>query len=577
MASTATELNPLDLEHERKRVRSLLKTPEGRQALMDVLSVHDAKARRVVDDQVQLPIVAMLTPSMDGFKSRSNSAYVRMVEASKNHCIMYPEPSVSTSILHWSRNDLIVRLFKSGKPFDYVLFMDDDMEPEPDALLKLLAHKKDIVAAGCTLRMDPPKPNYRVYEPDTFSFREETGAWDSAGNFVRGLMKTGAIGTAFMLISQDAIRKIADYYLNAEHEKRFTFSPCTVDEKGYIKYEPYDHEKLPPWVRDHIELIVKKRFDQAAEDGNGWWFENLKAPNWLGEYSEDMSFCFKAQQLGIDIWVDTSVKVGHLGDYAYSLDDWVPYADGMLEEETRRRMICAVVNKPFQRPKVEQQFVKTGKVSVMIPSRGRAELLNNSLHSLMDNAKGDIEILVRFDYDDPRDTGTPIWVGDCTQVKIFHGPRIGRGYDSLHEYYNELAKHATGDWLMLWNDDAVMETEGWDEKIRECGGGLKVLTAPGDLNLFPIVSRPLYELLGYISPQVHSDSWLQAISRVNGIEQTVDLSVKHLREELEDKTKDDSLATYRTSRPQFFSREYQDKLYADVLKVKAALNQNQNG
>jgi hypothetical protein len=52
---------------------------------------------------------------------------------------------------------------------------------------------------------------------------------------------------------------------------------------------------------------------------------------------------------------------------------------------------------------------------------------------------------------------------------------------------------------------------------------LKVLTAPGELNLFPIISRPLYELLGYISPQVHSDSWLQAISRVNGIEQTVDL------------------------------------------------------
>jgi hypothetical protein len=48
---------------------------------------------------------------------------------------------------------------------------------------------------------------------------------------------------------------------------------------------------------------------------------------------------------------------------------------------------------------------------------------------------------------------------------MFFGPRIGKGYDSLHEYYNELASKATGDWLMLWNDDAVMETEGWDEKI----------------------------------------------------------------------------------------------------------------
>src|SRR6185312_15584496 len=103
--ATPTELNPLDLEHERKRVRSLLKTPEGRQALMDVLNAHDAKAREVVDEQVKLPIVAMITPTMEGFKPRSNTAYVRMVEASKGHCIMYPEPAVSTSILHWSRND----------------------------------------------------------------------------------------------------------------------------------------------------------------------------------------------------------------------------------------------------------------------------------------------------------------------------------------------------------------------------------------------------------------------------------------------------------------------------------------
>jgi hypothetical protein len=32
--------------------------------------VHDAKARQVVDEQVKVPIVAMLTPTMEGFEKR---------------------------------------------------------------------------------------------------------------------------------------------------------------------------------------------------------------------------------------------------------------------------------------------------------------------------------------------------------------------------------------------------------------------------------------------------------------------------------------------------------------------------
>jgi hypothetical protein len=117
-----------------------------------------------------------------------------------------------------------------------------------------------------------------------------------------------------------------------------------------------------------------------------------ESPELAGRIQRRHEFLFKAQQLGIDIWVDTSVKVGHLGDYGYSLDDWIPYADGLMEEETRRRMFCAVVNKPFQRPQVEQPFVKTGKVSVMIPSRGRPKLTRRKQSKPARHGTGDIEI-----------------------------------------------------------------------------------------------------------------------------------------------------------------------------------------
>ena len=39
------------------------------------------------------------------------------------------------------------------------------------------------------------------------------------------------------------------------------------------------------------------------------------------------------------------------------------------------------------------------------------------------------------------------------------------GYKNLHEYMNALWVQASGEWLMLWNDDALMETKDWDLEI----------------------------------------------------------------------------------------------------------------
>ena len=157
---------------------------------------------------------------------------------------------------------------------------------------------------------------------------------------------------------------------------------------------------------------------------------------------------------------------------------------------------------------------------------------------------------------------------------LFSGPR--HAYRGIHHYYNELAEKSTGDWILPWSDDAVMETEGWDDIIRAQGGGLKILNATGKLNLFPIVTRQLYEVLGHWSLQTHCDSWLQVIGRMNGIEYPVDLHIRHLRDEgLEDNTKKESLATYAVSSPEFFSRPFQEKLRRDCKKVHKAVERLQ--
>jgi hypothetical protein len=541
--STELTLNPLDVEHERKRLRSVLKTPEGLQALRDVTGYNFVLAGEAKEQKK--PIVSVLTPSRSGFHPLASGAFQSMFEYSRQFAVVVPEPSISQSIVHWSRNSLLAKLYQSGKPFDYVLLADDDMKPEPDALEKLLAHKKPIVAAGCTVRMDPPRPNFCTWDDETQKF---TTALEWSGN---GLIPIGSVGTGFMLIERAALEAIADYYLQCRHEQKYFGMPAELAQK-----------------------ISEKRFEYLAETFDAWWFECLKQPQGAGEFGEDMSFCFKARECGIPVYVDTTVKVGHFGSYAYSLDDFWDYQAGLLKEETHKKMLGAAIGKSFPQPKVGQAKETTTSITVIAPTRGRWDMLQSSVDSLFSKAANpdNIEVLIRRDEDDPC---LPCFHAHGKRVKVISGPR--HGYRQLQKYYNELAEMATGDWIFLWSDDGVMETEGWDEKIHQHGGGFRILkpemvnSPTPELNLFPVVSRKLYDLLGHISLQTHGDSWLQAIGRVNGIEEPVDIKVKHLREEIEDLTKKTSLETYRESSPEFFSPEFQELLYQDVMKVKEAL------
>jgi hypothetical protein len=41
------------------------------------------------------------------------------------------------------------------------------------------------------------------------------------------------------------------------------------------------------------------------------------------------------------------------------------------------------------------------------------------------------------------------------------------GYSKLNHYYTTMALQAKGQWLMIWNDDAVMLTNGWDQHLAD--------------------------------------------------------------------------------------------------------------
>ena len=179
------------------------------------------------------------------------------------------------------------------------------------------------------------------------------------------------------------------------------------------------------------------------------------------------------------------------------------------------------------------------QISVLLPTRGRTDMLKRSLLSLLDLAHdpAEIEIMLAFDNDDKEslewcqqyvfpeleDRGVDATVIEFTPL----------GYLKLHEYLNALAGLANGQWLMFWNDDAVMQTKDWDQRITEHNEKFLCLRMPTHNEhpyaIFPIVPRDWYYLLGHLSNHQLTDATISQISYILGIMKNIDVKVLHDR------------------------------------------------
>ena len=146
-------------------------------------------------------------------------------------------------------------------------------------------------------------------------------------------------------------------------------------------------------------------------------------------------------------------------------------------------------------------------VSVLLPSRRRETLLRESIASLTATAAHpeQVEVLVAADPDDAATQGFTVAAPLAGRV-LATPQRWGRG--SLHEYYNWLAPHAAGRWLLIFNDDAVMETQGWDEIIRAQEPGVVVAGSNHGDHMFLAVPAVWADAAGYLSPTPDIDNFL---------------------------------------------------------------------
>jgi hypothetical protein len=191
-------------------------------------------------------------------------------------------------------------------------------------------------------------------------------------------------------------------------------------------------------------------------------------------------------------------------------------------------------------------------IAVLLATRGRTTSLFNSIKTLFEKAHypSRIQLMLAFDRDDS--VGPDFF---CQQVQpwldlnkfAYTAMRFEpMGYVRLNVYNNQMAAKTDSDWFVIWNDDAVMQTMGWDLEITSRTGQFKLLAFhthhDHPYSIFPIVPRQWYDLLGYISPHQAQDAWLSQQAYMLDVWERIEVDVLHDRFDLTGNNNDE---TYR--------------------------------
>lgn len=166
-------------------------------------------------------------------------------------------------------------------------------------------------------------------------------------------------------------------------------------------------------------------------------------------------------------------------------------------------------------------------LSALVPSRERADALKFSLESL-GVERNNIEVLIWVDEDDPQLQKYTTFFDKKTHIKLFIKPRVG--YLQFHVMMNFLSTQATGEWLMLWNDDAYFETVDWYDTFIKWASLSNPNDEPVAYNIwgqgraqhfFPIISRKYLEIVGHFAQNCICDSWVKHVAYYSHIQRHI--------------------------------------------------------
>ena len=193
------------------------------------------------------------------------------------------------SLITRARNKLTA-MFMEDTRNTHLMFIDSDIAFNADDVVKLIEHDKDVVSGAYPkkgVHLDVVK---KAIDEGDEEFWTAGTFFNITPNFsskktksvkVKGdLMDTLYTGSGFLLIKRKVIAKII---------KAYPKKKCWDDEEFEKNYGKYYYDIFSAGVDPKTKLYL----------------------------SEDYYFCQLVKKLGFDIWVDTSITLGHIGTYAY--------------------------------------------------------------------------------------------------------------------------------------------------------------------------------------------------------------------------------------------------------------------
>lgn len=200
----------------------------------------------------------------------------------------------SSAIIAENRNNIIREAIKADAK--YVLFMDTDMVFPHSAIQLMQKWNKPVISALAFAKSYPFNPN--MYD------RIADGGWKPIRNWKTRtenntpLVKVDCVGGAFMLIKVSALKKIdPPWFASPSIKEHLLMQECDKFINSKVKDEV---------IVDRIKNIMKE-----------WKSFGLKDHE-VALLGEDYYFSEKCRLKRIPIYVDTSLKLGHIGKFTYS-------------------------------------------------------------------------------------------------------------------------------------------------------------------------------------------------------------------------------------------------------------------
>lgn len=176
------------------------------------------------------------------------------------------------SLVYHARNNLARQALKTDA--DYVLWLDSDMVFAPDTLIRMLKVCKDNDIDFLTAVCFRRKPPYTPCLFDRLEKVEKGASYTALMSVPEGLFKVGGCGFAGVLMASDVL------------------------------------------------LSVQSKF-------NGRMFDPMDG------FGEDVSFCWRARQCGYEIWCDSSIEFGHVGNCIVTRGYFEAYNGGENVSESK--------------------------------------------------------------------------------------------------------------------------------------------------------------------------------------------------------------------------------------------------